>query len=390
MKERDEKGKDGRAKRNAWFLGSSSFLNDVGGEMITPILPFYVTALGGGGIALGLLSGLRDGLSSIFKVFGGWFSDRVGDRKTFVFLGYFFSFIAKFFIGISSSWQQLLAFVSLERFGKFRDAPRDAIISETRKHRAEDFGLVQMMDLVGGIIGTAIVLFFLLKMHFEFKTIIFIAASISFLSVFPVFFVKAPKIKPIKKTLFQGVHLLDKRLKYFVFVASIFSLANFGLYLFLILIASKITGGFFYPILFYILFNIVFAAFVIPSGELSDKIGRKKILLLGYSLLLVVALGFIFVKNVPGLLVLFALYGLIYAITNPNQRALVSDLSGEMKGTALGYFYTITGLVAIPGGLIAGFLWNKNPDLMFSYISVIAFIALILLTFVKEKKNNNF
>ena len=131
----DGKTIDKRAKRNSWFLGTSSFLNDVGGEMIVPILPFYIVALGGGGIALGLISGLREGLSSIFKILGGWFSDRIGERKMFVFLGYFFSFIAKFFIGLAASWQQLLAFVSLERFGKFRDAPRDAIISESKKHR---------------------------------------------------------------------------------------------------------------------------------------------------------------------------------------------------------------------------------------------------------------
>src|SRR3990167_7054570 len=137
--------------RNVWSFGSASFLNDVGGEMIAPLLPFYIQSLGGAGIALGLVSGLREGLSSIFKILGGYFSDRIGKRKMFVFLGYFFSFIAKFFIGLAASWQQLLAFVSLERFGKFRDAPRDAIISESKKHKGEDFGIVQMMDVVWGI-----------------------------------------------------------------------------------------------------------------------------------------------------------------------------------------------------------------------------------------------
>ena len=382
----DGKAIDKRARKNSWLLGGSSFLNDVGGEMIVPILPFYIVALGGGGLALGLISGLREGLSSIFKILGGWFSDRIGERKTFVFLGYFFSFIAKFFIGLATSWQQLLAFVSLERFGKFRDAPRDAIISETRRHKGEELGIVQMMDVIGGIIGTILVLVLFWKIGFGFKTIIFIAAAISFLSIFPVFFVKSPKRKPIRKNLFEGVRLLDKKLKYFVFVASVFAVANFGLSIFLILIASKITGGVFYPLLLYILFNLIFAIFVVPSGKISDKMGRKRLLVLGYSLFFFVALGFVFFDSLLALFVLFALYGLVYAITNPVQRALVADLSGNMGGTALGFFHTSIGLAAIPGGLIAGLLWNIDPRVMFAYISAVVLIALFLLAFVREKR----
>ncbi|MEK6819897.1 MAG: MFS transporter, partial [Nanoarchaeota archaeon] len=108
------KKKDGNVK-NVWFLGFASFFNDVGGEMITPLLPFYITALGGGGVAIGLVSGLREGLASIFKIFGGWISDRTGKRKEFIFFGYLLSTIFKFFIALASSWQYVIAFVSLER-----------------------------------------------------------------------------------------------------------------------------------------------------------------------------------------------------------------------------------------------------------------------------------
>ncbi len=373
--------------RNAWFLGSSSFLNDAGGDMIAPILPFYITALGGGGIAIGLLSGLREGLSSIFKIFGGWISDRTGKRKHFVFLGYFFSFVFKFLIGLANSWQHLIWFVSLERFGKFRDAPRDAIISQSNQ-RGKNFGIVQMLDTAGAIFGTSIVLILFWKFSFSFKTIIFIAAAVSLLSLFPLIFVKEPKFKKTKKTLIKGISELDKRLKYFVLVASVFALANFGMYMFLLLIAQKITGNIIYPLILYILFNITFAAFTVPFGRISDKVGRKKILYLGYVLFLAVTFGFIFLEGFLYLFVLFPLYGLVYAATNSNQRALASDFSGDTKGTAMGFFHMVTGLITIPGGLIAGFLWNVNSDLMFYYLSAVGFVALILLVFVKEKKIN--
>jgi len=377
---------DRKTAKNAWFLGSSSLLNDAGGDMIAPILPFYVISMGGGGIAIGLLSGLREGLSSVFKMFGGWFSDKLGKRKFFVFLGYLLSFIFKFFIGIANSWNQILLFVSLERFGKFRDAPRDAIIARHLKNRGKNFGIIQMLDTIGGVIGTLIVLFLFWKFNFGFKTIIFIAAGISFLSLFPLLFVKDVKTKPIKKSLFEGLRSLDKRLKYFVFVATIFSFANFGLYMFLLLIARDITGSIIYSLIFYVLFNLVFAFFVIPFGKLSDSIGRKKILFLGYSLFLLVVLGFIFFRSFAYLFVLFPLYGMVYAITHSSQKALVSDLANSGKGTAMGFLHMSTGLASIPGGLIAGILWDINSSWMFAYISVVALAAIVLLSFVKEKK----
>lgn len=120
-------------KRNIKLLGASSFFNDFGSEMITPILPFYITALGGGGIAIGLVSGLREGLSSLFKFAGGWLSDKTEKRMPFVFFGYLFSIIARLLILIASSWQAVVAFISFERFGKLRDPPRDAIIADSTK-----------------------------------------------------------------------------------------------------------------------------------------------------------------------------------------------------------------------------------------------------------------
>lgn len=370
--------------KNIYLLGGSSFFNDVGSEMITPILPFYVTALGGTGLAIGALSGLREGLSSLFKIFGGWLSDRKGKRKSFVFLGYLFSIISRFLIFLANSWQAIIAFVSLERFGKLRDPPRDAIIAESTHHRGKWFGIHQMMDTSGGIIGTLIVLFLFWKLNFSFKTIIFIAAIISAISLIPLIFVKEPKTRAIKKGLLKGIKKLNKKLKYFIFVASVFTIGNFGLYMFMLLLAKQITNSTVIALALYILFNFCFAFFVIPFGKLSDKIGRKKVLFIGYILFFGLSLFLLSCNNLLGLILLFAIYGLIYAITNSNQKALASDLSGDMKGTAMGLFHSVIGIVNIPAGIVAGILWDISNKTMFLYISAVALISVFLLLFVKE------
>ena len=377
------KKRDGNV-RNVWLLGGSSFFNDVGAEMITPLLPFYITALGGGGIAIGLISGLREGLASIFKIFGGWISDRTGKRKEFIFLGYLLSTIFKFFIALASSWQYVIAFVSLERFGKFRDAPRDAMISYSKKVTGRNFGIVQMLDVIGGIIGTIIVLFLFWKFNFEIKEIILIAAGISVFSLLPLLFVHEHKIKATKKNLYRSVEDLNSRLKYFIFVSSVFAFGNFGLYMFLILTAQKATNSFVIPLVLYILFNISYAIFLVPFGKLSDKIGRKKIIFLGYLLFLVLTLGLVFYSSIIHLAILFFIYGMVYAITYSSQRALVGDLAKDTKGTAFGTFHTAIGLAGIPGGILAGFLWDINPRIMFMYLSFVAFVSIVLLCFVKD------
>ena len=375
-----------RGTKNITLLGSSSLLNDIGSEMITPILPFFITAFGGTGLVIGALSGLREGLASLFKIFGGWISDWFGKRRGFVFLGYLISVISRFFLVVASSWQSVLALISIERFGKLRDAPRDAIITQSTKHRGRGFGFHQMMDVLGGIIGTILVIFLFWKFQFDFKIIILIAAIISALSLLPLFFVKEPKIKAIKRGLFQGIAKINPKLKYFIFVASVFTLANFGLYMFLLLRAREITGNLLAPLILYALFNAIFAIFVIPFGRLSDKIGRKKVLLTGYILFFIVSIGLFYMTNLIYLIAIFALYGLVYAITQSNQKALASDLSGEMKGTALGFFHSVTGIVNIPAGIFAGFLWDISYTTMFVYISIIAALSILLLLFVKEKE----
>lgn len=370
--------------RNIWLFGGSSFFNDVGSEMITPLLPFFISSMGGTGIAIGLVSGLREGLSSLFKLLGGYLSDRTGKRNRFIFLGYFLSIISRALLAFATSWEMIVSLVSLERIGKLRDAPRDAIISVSTKRRGRGFGIHQMMDAGGAVAGTLLVMFLLWKFNYGFQTLIIIAAVVSSLSLVPLFFIKEPKLKKTKKKLFTGISEMSNDLKYFIFVSSIFTLANFGLYLFLILRAKEITGSTLFAFGLYALFSLSYAVFTFPLGSLSDRYGRKRILLFGYLLLFVISFGFIYMTGIFSLVILFILFGLVYAATQSNSRALVSDLSNEMKGTSMGFYHSVLGLVNIPAGLIAGIFWNISYVAMFVYVGIVAAIAVVFLLFVNE------
>jgi MFS family permease len=241
------------------------------------------------------------------------------------------------------------------------------------------------MDTSGAVIGSLLVLLLFWKLNWTFTSIIFTAAAISALSLIPLIFVSKTSRKKQNIPFLKSADYLSPKLKYIILTLSVFTLANFGLYLFLLVIAKNITGTFVIPLLLFLLFNVISASLMIPFGKLSDKFGRKIILMLGFVLFLILSITFIFNANsLIAITILFALYGVINAMTLSNQKALVSDFAGNTKGTAMGVYYFATGLVSIAAGLIAGILWDISPQVMFTYIAAVTIIAIILLCFVKE------
>jgi len=352
---------DPKTSKNILLLGFVSLLNDISSEIIQPVLPIFIASLGGGSLAVGLIGGISDGLPSLFKVLAGYWSDRLGKRKPLVVAGYALSALGKLFLPVAATWQQVFLLKTLERSGKgVRSAPRDAMISESadKRNRGRGFGLHRAMDSTGAVIGS-ILAYLLWQGGMSYSSIFMVAGVLSVVALLPFYRVtesfRAPNCEVRLKL--SG---LSTELRSFLLIASLFALGNFS-YMFFILRAQGLFSGaraVAAPLLLYALFNLVYALLAMPIGIWSDRVGRKGVLALGYALFALTALGFAAVTSLAGLIALFALLGLVYALVDGSERAYVSDLSpGSLRGSSLGLYYGAIGVAAIISSLAAGALW---------------------------------
>jgi MFS family permease len=381
---------------NIVLLGLVSLLNDFSSEMISPIWPMLITALGGTGLTIGIIGGMMDGLPQLLKVFSGYLSDKLRNRKKFIFLGYFTSELFKFMLIFAKSWIGVMAFMGLNKLGKgVREAPRDALISESLpKEKGRAFGIQRTFDSAGAILGSVSVLLIVVFFSQYFsesaliKKIILLAAIIGFISLIPLFFLKertAIKFQSNKKINFNSsLKKLPKKFYIFLIIGALFALANFS-YMFFVLKATTIfnhQGGYILPVIpiaLYVLFNIFYTIFAIPFGRLYDNVGRRKTILSGYILFTIVCTGFLFFSSFFAFIVLFILYGLVYAMIVGNQRAFVSDLSpANLRATALGLFQTVIGITAIISGILAGALYDINSNYIFIFGALTSLTSVIL------------
>ena len=350
-----------KSRNNIILLGFVSLLNDISSEIIQPILPLFIASLGGGSMAVGLIGGISDGLPSLLKVLAGYWSDRLGKRKPLVVAGYALSAVGKLLLPAATAWQQVFLLKTLERSGKgVRSAPRDAMISESAQEgqRGRGFGLHRAMDSTGAVIGS-IMAYLLWQGGMSYSSIFMVAGVLSVVALLPFYRVKESFRAPSCEIRLR-LSDLSPQLRHFLVIAGLFALGNFS-YMFFILRAQELFSGaeaVAAPLLLYALFNLVYAALALPVGIWSDRVGRKKVLALGYALFALTALGFAAVTSLAGLIALFALYGLVYALVDGSERAYVSDLSPAiLRGSSLGLYYGAIGLAAIFSSLAAGALW---------------------------------
>jgi len=382
---------------NIILLGITSLLTDISTEMVYPILPIYlVTTLGVSPAILGLIEGIAESTASLLKVFSGYFSDKIKARKPFAILGYSSSTIGKFFLYISTSWWYVLSGRVIDRFGKgIRTAPRDALIADSAniKKKGAAFGLHRTMDTIGASIGVLLAYFLITRYKGNFKNIFLISLIPALLGLIFLFFIKEKKSQlQITKEKLQfsrsaiksdaGSRIagkwraLDKRLKLFLAFTFVFTLGNSSNQ-FLLLRAKDLGNPLPIVILFYLVYNLVYASVAYPAAYLSDRIGRKKILVLGYFFYGLVYLGFAVNKSPLNFWFLFGIYGLYIGFTEGAEKALVADIAPqEVRATAIGLHATLVGIGLLPASLFAGMLWRFfGPAVAFYFGAFMGIVA---------------
>jgi len=397
---------------NIFFLGLVSFLTDVSSEMIFTLLPlFLANILGAAPIIIGFVEGMAESTASLLKIFSGWLSDKLGRRKSLAIIGYGLSTLAKPFMYIATTWGLVLGVRFTDRLGKgVRTAPRDALVADSAsaEERGKSFGFHRAMDTSGAALGltvAAAIVFLLQRGTLElardtYQWLVLIGIIPAVLALFVFFFVRetkkdsntqshsSSKIGPLY--LDGSSHStksgFDTRFKLFLGIMFLFTLGNSS-DAFLILRAQNLGNSVLYILLMLILFNVIYATVSTPAGVVSDKLGRRRVIVLGWLIYALTYLGFAVASAPWQIGLLFAFYGVYYGLAEGVSRAFVADLVPvEKRGTAYGLFHGVVGITLLPASIIAGWLWQAvSPAAPFYFGAGLASLAMLgLLVLVRE------
>ncbi len=376
------------AKKSIRIFTAASFLNDMGSDIIYPIWPlFLTTVLKANMAALGFLDGLGDALVSLSQAASGYVSDRIKKRKVFIWLGYLFGALSRIGYALSSIWTHLIPFRILDRSGKIRSAPRDALIADisNEKNRARNFGLLRAMDHLGAIFGILICIFLFRVLGYR---ILFALAALPSLASAALVFSFIKERKPERLTIYKGFSFkeLDRNFTLFLILSSVYALGTFS-YSFLLVYAKEF--GFtptFVPVL-YLIFTAAASLLSYPFGKLADKIGRKPVLLLSYFFWIFVCMIAISKPNRSMIFLIFILYGAHKGAVEPVQKTFVSELAPcEFRASCLGGFQMVIGLCALPASFIAGVLWEVvGMFAPFTLSLTLTVVSGIMLFFVRKR-----
>jgi MFS family permease len=396
--------------RNVVAIGLVSLLNDASSEIIYPLLPVFLSSvLGASASAIGVIEGAAESISSLLKLFAGYYSDRFRKRKALVVFGYSLSNFARPLLAFASSWYQVLALRLTDRVGKgIRTAPRDAMIADTVQveQRGLAFGFHRAMDhsgaVIGPLLGYGLVFWFAANRNAPTAhdfTMIFLAASIPALAavMVAIFFVRESAWK-VTEGAVQGPNRprlswkgFDGNFKRFLIVVALFTLSNSS-DAFLLLRAQ--TAG-----VSVIAIPLLWAAHhgskVLSSlwgGDLSDRLGRRRLIVSGWILYAAVYAGFAFVSNEISVWVLFLIYGIYFGLAEGAEKALVADLvRPEQRGTAFGLYNLAFSITVLPASILMGAVWDwKGPATAFLLSAGLgATAAVLLLVLVRTPTNQS-
>lgn len=376
-----------RIHPNVVWLGITSLFTDVSTEMLVPVLPLFITlTLGASATSLGLIEGTAESAASLLRLTSGWLSDRIGKRKPFLVAGYGLSTVAKGVFAFAASWPTVLGLRLADRLGKgLRNPPRDALIADSVpvEQRGRAFGLHRALDTTGAAIGPLVAFFMLSRWPHDYRRIFAATVVPGVISVLVlVFFVRSVARSPRPaRARDEGVTPLGGPFRRFVIADTVFQLGNSSLAF--VLLRAK-AGGLAESLvpLAYVLSNVVHAALALPIGTLSDQMGRRRILLVGYVLYAAIY-GLLAASAAPVATVgALALYGIFNALNEGSGKALIADLvPADRRATAFGIQNTAAGLALLPASALAGWLWDhRGPSTAFAVDAALALAAAVLFT----------
>ena len=385
--------------RNVWAVGLTSFLMDISSEMVINILPlFLANVLGVQTSIIGLIEGIAEATASILKLFSGWLSDKLGGRKWLAVAGYGLSAITKPFFYFANSWELIAAVRWADRIGKgIRTAPRDALVADsvTKETRGLAFGFHRAMDTAGAMIGiviAVIVVWLAQKNTLElskstFQTVVLISLLPAFLAVASLAFgAKDVPVKGQRATPKFSLRGMGKPFIVFLVIVSIFTLGN-SADAFLVLRAQNLGVSVTGILIMLAMFNLIYSLVSTPAGSLSDRIGRRRLIIGGWLVYAAIYMGFAFAQAAWQVWILYVAYGLYYGMAYGTANAMVADLVPEnLRGTAYGTYHATIGILAFPASLIAGLLWQGagawsgfGPSAPFLFGGTLALIAALLM-----------
>lgn len=353
--------------RNIFFLGLVSFFNDFSAEMVQSVMPMFLTTiLGAPAWFIGLIEGVADAVSSVLKLFSGWFSDKIGRRKLPTIFGYALSVGVRPVLSLVSSFWQVFGLRMVDRVGKgFRDAPRDALIAESapKNELGKSYGLHRSLDTLGATFGPLFAFLLLPALSGSYRKLFLIAFVIGLGAIFSFAFVKEKKkdgiaAAPSPKLNFDLIRA-NKR-----FALIVFSLFTFGLGtlpILLLLLRAREVGlaGGSLPLVYFI-YSLTFVLTAIPLGRLADKVGERTVIAGGFLLATVAYLGLARAQSLPFTIFLFAVLGLYSAATDGLERSLAAKrLSLEVLATGQGFLNMAIGFSSLFAGVIGGLLWTR-------------------------------
>ncbi len=361
----EHSGSPGGSMRNVRALGIVSLLTDASSEAIYPVLPlFLVNVLGAPVSVIGVIESLAEATASLTRVFSGWLSDRVGRRRPLVLLGYSLSNLVKPALALVPSWPSVLALRVTDRLGKgIRTAPRDALIADSAEEgeRGAAFGLHRALDTVGAAIGPLTAWLVLTLVPNGYRLIFLLSAIPGVAAILVVIFAvreRRPVAPPAEHAPPLRLKGLGRPFAVFAAVSAIFALGNSSDAM-LVLRAQDLGAPAALVPLMYFVFNVVAASLATRFGRRSDRVGRRRVIIAGFALYGVVYAGFAAASHPWSPWLLFAAYGIPYALTEGMTRAFVVDLVPDhLRATAIGGYTFVLGLAALPSSAMAGVLWD--------------------------------